>query len=675
MLRTRWGLVPRLLLPMLLSLVLEICAVQAWTAHVSRNAIDQEVHYELVGDLQLLKAYLAQLGTDWSANTGQLRLDFAPLADYNDLVDQASAPNHGVATVFEGETRVATSVRRPDGSRGVGTKLDNPIVRKRVLEEGQTFYGSAKVLGRQYLAIYEPIRDGDNKIIGMLFVGRLAEVLDGPERAVLRGAIIAGTSAVFVFGTIMVWTLRRTLQPLLQLAQTTIDMAAGDLHAMLPATSRRDEIGRVAQAIEVFRQGALEKEHLEQTRAVAAAEQRSVVSSVASGLERLAAGDVTIRLTEPFSAEYERLRENFNAASAGLETLVQGIYTSSSRLSCSLAEVAQASANLSRRTETQAATLEETAAALDQITGTVSQTAAGARDANHVVSRVSAAVKASDDVMRQMASSMSGIASSSSEIGRIVGVIQSIAQQTNLLSLNAGIEAARAGDAGRGFSVVAGEVRALAARTAAAANEIQAHAQVSGQHVRGGVALVDQTAHALDEIVTQVGEVDRLVSNIAAAAVEEATGLVEVNRAVNQIDQVTQQNAAMADQTSAANHILASEVEELVRLTQRFKVSGLETQSLAMPTVRQECGSCAVNALARGFEPVADVDLRLVVADGGKCLAAPHRDRRILADDRKTSRSVSFVSPVLVGRLPATRLFWTWHSTGMASFRSRRARK
>ena len=559
---------------MLLSLILGIGAVQAWTAHVSREAIDQEVRYELVGDLQLLKAYLAQLGTDWSANTGQLRLGFAPLSDYNDLVDQASEPNHAVATIFEGETRVATSVRRPDGGRGVGTKLDNPIVRKRVLEEGQTFYGSAKVLGRRYLAIYEPIRDGDNKIIGMLFVGRPVEALDEPERAVLRGAIIAGTIAVLAVGAIMVFALRRTLQPLLQLAQTTIRMAAGELHATLPAIARRDEIGRVAQAIEVFRQGALQKEMLEQTRAVTAAEQHSVVSSVASGLERLASGDVTVRLTEPFSAEYERLRENFNAASAGLETLVQGIYTSSGRISCSIAEVAYASDNLSRRTETQAATLEETAAALDQITATVSQTAGGARDANHVVSRVSAAVKASDEVIRQMASSMAGIASSSSEIGRIVGVIQGIAQQTNLLSLNAGIEAARAGEAGLGFSVVAGEVRALAARTSAAANEIHAHAHVSGQHVRGGVALVDQTAQALDAIVTQVGEVDRLVSNIAAAAVEEATGLAEVNRAVNQIDQVTQQNAAMVEQTSAANHVLAGEVEELVRLTQRFKVSG-----------------------------------------------------------------------------------------------------
>ena len=452
MLRTRWGLVPRLLLPMLLSLVLGICAVQAWTAYVSRNAIDQEVHYELNGDLQLLKAYLTPLGTEWSADSGQLRLGYAPLAGYNDLVDAASEPSHGVATIFDGDTRVATSVRRPDGSRAIGTKLDNPAIRQRVLEQGQTFYGAANVLGQRYLAIYEPIRDYNTKVIGMLFVGRPVEALDGPMKVVLRGSIIAGTIAVLTFGAAMVWALRRTLLPLLQLAQTTIDMAAGDLHALVPATTRRDEIGRVAQAIEAFRQGAIQKELLEQARAAAAAEQSAVVSALASGLERLAAGDVTARLAEPFSAEYECLRENFNAASIEPGDFGSRAFVAAPARSrdCIAEACAGASDDLSRRTETQAATLEETAAALDQITATVSQTAAGASDVNHVVSRVGAAVRASDEVMRQMASSMGSIARSSTEIGRIVGVIQGIAAQTNLLSLNAGIEAARAGDAGSG---------------------------------------------------------------------------------------------------------------------------------------------------------------------------------------------------------------------------------
>ena len=578
---------------MLLSLILGIGAVQAWASHVSREAISQEVHLELRGDLRLLKAYLAPLGTGWSATSGELRLGYSPLLGQDSVVDAASEASHGVAAVFDGRTRVATSVWRADGSRGVGTKLDNPTVQKMVLEEGQTFYGQAGVLGHRYLAIYEPIRDDDGKVIGMLFVGQPIEKLDAPQWLVLRGSMIAGAIAVLGFGAVMVWTIRRTLRPLLQLAQTTIEIAAGNLHAALPATARADEIGRVAQAIALFQQEAIQKDALEQANADATAEQSTVVTVLASGLERLAAGDVTVRLAEPFGAQYECLRENFNAASAGLETLIQGIYTSSGKISCSVSEVARASDELSRRTEIQAVTLEQTAAALDQITATVTRTAAGASDANDVVSRVCAGVKASDDVMRQMASAMGGIASSSSEIGRIVGVIQRIAAQTNLLSLNAGIEAARAGEAGRGFSVVAGEVRALASRTAAAANEIHSHAHVSGQQVGGGVLLVNQTGGALHEIVAQVSEVDHLVASIAAAAAEQASGLVEVNRAVNRIDQVTQQNAAMVEHTSAASQLLASEVKELVRLTQRFKVSrptGPSTPEPAPPSLTHALG-------------------------------------------------------------------------------------
>ncbi len=558
---------------MLLSLILSICAVQAWTAHVSRVAISHEVEYELLGDLRLLKAYLSPLGTEWSADGGQLRLGYAPVYGHNDIVDAASEASHGVATIFAGETRVVTSVRRPDGSRGVGTSLDNPVVRQRVLIKGETFDGVANVLGRQYLAIYEPIRDYNDKIVGMLFVGRPIEALSIPDGAIMYGSLEAGIVAVLVFGAAMAWALRRILKPLLHLAQTTIDMAAGNLHATLPAVSRRDEIGRVARAIETFRQGAIEKELLETAKAAATAEQSAVVSVLASGLERLAAGDVTVRLNETFSAEYERLNENFNAASASLEKLLHGIYASSGKIVSSVAEVARASDDLARRTETQAATLEQTAAALDQITATVTQTAAGASDVHQVVSRVSARVRKSDEDMRRVATAMEGISGSSSEIGRIVGVIQGIASQTNLLSLNAGIEAARAGDVGRGFSVVAGEVRSLATRTATAASEIQTHARVSNQHVGGGVSLVSQTGHELNEIVKEVSEVDYLVSTIATAAVEQATSLLEVNRAINRIDQVTQQNTAMAEQTSAANHVLAREAEELMRLTQRFKIT------------------------------------------------------------------------------------------------------
>ncbi|MHC3126375.1 hypothetical protein OB03_03300, partial [Brevundimonas sp. GN22] len=236
-------------------------------------------------------------------------------------------------------------------------------------------------------------------------------------------------------------------------------------------------------------------------------------------------------------------------------------------------EISAASNDLSHRTEQQAATLEETAAALDQITVTVSRTADGAKEAASVVLGARSDAEHSGVVMNNAVQAMTAIESSSNQISAIIGVIDEIAFQTNLLALNAGVEAARAGDAGRGFAVVASEVRALAQRSAAAAKEIKTLISASGQQVSKGVDLVGQTGDALGRIVQRVAQIDALVNEIAASAQEQSTGLAQVNTAVNQMDQVTQQNAAMVEESTAACHALATEAEELAKSVSRFVVS------------------------------------------------------------------------------------------------------
>jgi methyl-accepting chemotaxis protein len=327
---------------------------------------------------------------------------------------------------------------------------------------------------------------------------------------------------------------------------------------------------------------ANEKERAEKATALA-----HVVDSLADSLNDLANGDLRSRLDEQFPSEYERLRNDFNAAMEKLEDAMAVIATNASAISGSATEVSQAADDLSRRTEQQAATLEQTAAALDEVTATVKKTAHGAAQANAVVESAQSDAAASGQVVSQAVGAMREIEKSSAQVSQIIGVIDEISFQTNLLALNAGVEAARAGDAGRGFAVVAQEVRALAQRSSDAAKEIKGLISASSQQVGAGVKLVDQAGAALTKIVGQVSEISGLVSEIAASAHEQSTALGEVNTAINQMDQVTQQNAAMVEETTAASHSLNGEAEELSRLVARFSIRGGRSAGAPTQTVHK----------------------------------------------------------------------------------------
>jgi methyl-accepting chemotaxis protein len=332
--------------------------------------------------------------------------------------------------------------------------------------------------------------------------------------------------------------------------------------ASLEQAQAQARLGRAEEDERVRRDG-------EQQAAAAAA--TIVVDSIGAGLARLAEGDLTFRLETALPGAYEKLRVDLNHAMDRLQGVMRGIVASTGALRTGTGEIIHAADDLSRRTEQQAASLEQTAAALDEITTTVRKTSDGAKHAQGVVSKTREDAQASGTVVQQAVAAMDSIKQSSNQITQIIGVIDEIAFQTNLLALNAGVEAARAGDAGRGFAVVASEVRALAQRSAEAAKEIKTLISASAQQVGSGVKLVGDTGEALGRIVSQVNEITAIVSAIAASAQEQATGLAEVNTAINQMDQVTQQNAAMVEQSTAASHTLAQETEELARLTATFQ--------------------------------------------------------------------------------------------------------
>jgi methyl-accepting chemotaxis protein len=314
-----------------------------------------------------------------------------------------------------------------------------------------------------------------------------------------------------------------------------------------------------------------ERVRAEAGRAEAERKTTEAIEIMAKSLERLAAGDLASRIDANLSLP--QLKADFNAALDKLQDAMASVARSTQAINMGAEEIAQASDHLSRRTERQASSLEETAAALEQLTTSVKQAAEGASEASKVVVAMTSDAQESGDVVKQAVAAMGEIEASSQQISKIIGVIDEIAFQTNLLALNAGVEAARAGEAGRGFAVVAQEVRALAQRSAEAAKEIKTLIAASSAEVGVGVNLVRQTGGSLQRIIDRVAGVDRLVSEIATSAKEQAGSLSEVNLAVNQMDQLTQQNAAMVEQASAAIHSLKGETDELSRLVTRFRIN------------------------------------------------------------------------------------------------------
>jgi methyl-accepting chemotaxis protein len=309
----------------------------------------------------------------------------------------------------------------------------------------------------------------------------------------------------------------------------------------------------------------------EAERQEAEAEQSAVVSALADSLGRMARGDLTADIHAPFEGRFQQIKSDFNTAVESLRRAMGAIATATGGLQAGSDEIASASDDLSRRTEQQAASLEETAAALDELTATVRRSAAGAKEASNAASAAREEAAKSGEVMRDAVAAMGEIEQSSGQITQIIGVIDEIAFQTNLLALNAGVEAARAGDAGRGFAVVAQEVRALAQRSAEAAKEIKTLIANSSAQVSRGVQLVGDTGQALTGIVGKVSHIDTLISEIAQSSQEQAVGLNQVNSAINQMDQVTQQNAAMVEEATAAASNLRTEAGELARLVARFE--------------------------------------------------------------------------------------------------------
>jgi methyl-accepting chemotaxis protein-1 (serine sensor receptor) len=304
------------------------------------------------------------------------------------------------------------------------------------------------------------------------------------------------------------------------------------------------------------------------TRSITAPMQEAV-----SFAQTVAAGDLGSQSVVRGRDEASQLMTALNQMSASLARIVVQVRDSSESIATGSREIASGSVDLSQRTEEQASNLEQTAASMEELSGTVRNNADTAAQANALASEAAAAAGQGGTVVAQVVGTMQGIAESSKRIADIIGVIDGIAFQTNILALNAAVEAARADEQGRGFAVVAAEVRALAQRSAQAAREIKALIHASVSQIESGSRLADDAGNAMGDIVTQVQQVSQLIGEIADASSEQSKGIGQIGEAVNQLDQVTQQNAALVEESAAAAESLQHQAAELSRLVGVFRLS------------------------------------------------------------------------------------------------------
>ena len=422
---------------------------------------------------------------------------------------------------------------------------------------------------------------------GAAAVRRAADIGAAADAGMLFALI--GVAALCVAIT---WLLSRSLsRPIIALTRSMDELAHGRLDNDPPGAERGDEVGEMARSVLVFKQNALERlrlegetasqrERIERERAASAEErarvshaQAAAIADLGHALKALAGGDLASPLGEGFPPQFAAIRDDFNAAVAELSRTLSTVVEAARAIESGAREIWTASEDLAKRAEHQAGTLEESNGSMHDLMDVVVRTADASNRTKDIIAAAKHETAGSLEVVRETVDAIARIKGSSEKIGAIIGVIDEIAFQTNLLALNAGVEAARAGEAGRGFAVVASEVRALAQRSAEAAKEIKGLIGHSSGEVGRGVELVEATGTAFDRIKTQIAVIDSGIADIAGQVVDETNTLKQVSIAISEIDQMTQLNASMAEQSTAACLSLSHECTRLLELVGKFRLA------------------------------------------------------------------------------------------------------
>ena len=499
-----------------------------------------------------------------------------------------------------GFDRITTSLTDTAGQRLLNTAIPERIAA--ALRNGQHVSDEAVIDGVSYMTHWMPIHDETGSVIGALEAAVPKDRLTAPRRRLLliSLAITAGLGVVTI-GAVALIT-RRLLRPIGEVNAAMQSIARGDYATEVPHARLPDAVGEIARSLKRFATdlAEAERQRRQQVRAeeaarrqaeTTAAEQARVVTEIGEGLDRLARGDLTARIESPanapFPPTYEELRQSYNTVIDEMGRTLATMKDMAGSVGGSATQIHQAADDLAARAESQAATLQQSAAAINELTESVRSTrdrTARAEAAGH-----STQEQAEDgaSVVREAIEAMHRIEEGSRNVRRIIDVIDEIAFQTNLLALNAGVEAARAGEAGKGFAVVASEVRSLAQRASESAGEISDLIAKSAEQVSTGSTLVTRTGERLDAILKNTVDLKSAMSEIASATREQAAGVEEINVGITQLDSVTQQNAAMAEEMNAATNELSAKSEELSGAVSRFHLALADN---VIPMMQPFCG-------------------------------------------------------------------------------------
>ena len=584
----------------------------------------------LPGDFALDEATVVDIGgrqVPTLSVAGQaLNLDFS-------APDAFTERTGGNATIFaasgEDFVRVSTSVKKENGERAVGTALDKASPAYPALRAGRNYVGLTTLFGKQFITQYEPVRDASGKVVGALYVGVdiTADVAALKER--IRAVKVGETGYFFVLSSAPKTYGDLIVHPSKE-GENILDSQSADGHAFIKEMLEKKE-GTISydwqnpgelQARENF---AAYSEMKDWNWVIAGGTYRDEITAAATELRnrfilfglaalavlasvlyflvratvtrplaevqavaaRIADGDLTAQVKARRDDEIGRLTGAINEIGARLSNVVGQVRDGAEHIATASQEISTGNLDLCSRTEEQAASLATTASSMDQLTTTVRQNADNARQADQLARSASEVAQKGGSTVSQVVARMDSISQASRKISEITSVIDGIAFQTNILALNAAVEAARAGEQGRGFAVVASEVRNLAQRSAAAAKEIKVLIEASNSEVDAGSQLVAQAGVTMQEVLDSVQRVTDIMSEISSASQEQTQGIEEINRSVVEMDTVTQQNAALVEEASAAAQAMHEQADALARSVRRFRLADeREAATLAAPARR-----------------------------------------------------------------------------------------